>query len=234
MRPFAVWICEECKPSLPRPESIPRRAENIEPRDRNGRGELRRRILPGTDRDSAGRRRQCHQRARVEQADEGNAGPCAWAARSNDVPREAKRLAGAGVTVATPENGGRNRPDGVRLDWQTAQVGQQPRGTFFPFLIHDSTPRDARVFPRTGQPRPRRNSRESRACVIAVRDLGSAVAQYRKAYDLEAPQQVKDSTIGAQLAVFEGTPVVLADPVSPHHGSASVWRHSAKVQWLSC
>src|SRR5260370_37038191 len=55
---------------------------------------------------------------------QGNAGPCAWAARVKDVAAEGKRLQSAGVTVSPPEKSGRDRPDGVRLDWETAQVGQ--------------------------------------------------------------------------------------------------------------
>src|SRR6266581_1463139 len=48
-----------------------------------------------------------------------NAGPCAWAARAKDVAAEVKRLQAAGVTVSPPEKSGRDRPDGVRLDWET-------------------------------------------------------------------------------------------------------------------
>jgi hypothetical protein len=144
----------------------------------------------------------------------GNAGPCAWAARSSDVASEAKRLTAAGIAVANPEKSGRNRPDGVRLDWQTAQVGPEPRGSLFPFLIQDFTSRDARVFMK-GAASSKDFAGISRV-VIAVKDLGSAVAQYRKAYGLAAPQQIKDSTLGAQLAVFDGTPVVLANPISSH------------------
>src|SRR6266496_2283722 len=58
---------------------------------------------------------------------EENAGPCAWAARVKDVAAEVKRLQAAGVTVSAPEKSGRDRPDGVRLDWETAQVGREPR-----------------------------------------------------------------------------------------------------------
>lgn len=144
----------------------------------------------------------------------GSAGACAWAARSNDVPSETKRLTSAGIAVAAPEKSGRNRPDGMRLDWETAQVGPAPRGSLFPFLIHDFTPREARAFPK-GAPSSKDFEGISRV-VIGVKDLGSAVALYRKAYGLAAPQQLKDSAMGAHLAVFEGTPIVLANPASPH------------------
>ena len=68
---------------------------------------------------------------------ENQAGPCAWAVRVKDFDAEVKRLREAGVTVGAPVRGGRARPDGARLEWETAQVGEEPSGTFFPFLIRD-------------------------------------------------------------------------------------------------
>src|SRR5579859_3965274 len=80
-----------------------------------------------------------------------NGGPCAWAVRAKDMTAEIKRLRDAGVTVSEPARNGRVRPDGVKLDWETANVGPEPNGTFFPFLIHDFTPRANRAFPK-GKP----------------------------------------------------------------------------------
>jgi hypothetical protein len=62
-----------------------------------------------------------------------NAGPCAWAARVKDMAAEVKRLRDAGVTVAEPVRSGRVRPDGVKLDWEAAQIGPEPNSTFLPF-----------------------------------------------------------------------------------------------------
>jgi hypothetical protein len=142
-----------------------------------------------------------------------SSGPCAWALRSADVGAEAARLQSAGITVSKPERSGRNRPDGVRLDWETLQIGTQPRGTFFPFLIHDISPRDARAFP-SAKPSTEEFSGVSKV-VIAVHDLEAAVAQYRKAFSLPAPRRQADTVFGAALAWFENTPVVLAAPASP-------------------
>jgi Glyoxalase-like domain len=139
---------------------------------------------------------------------ESNAGPCAWAIRSADVDAEVRRLRAAGVEVQTPVRNGRARPDGFRLDWQTAQVGQDGNGTFFPFLIQDFTPRDKRAFP-SGKPTNGEYTGISRV-VIAVRDLGSAIGRYRKAFDLPEPQRSDDTDLGAHLASFRGTPVILA------------------------
>jgi len=107
---------------------------------------------------------------------------------------------------------GRERPDGVRLDWEAARVGAEPNGTFFPFLIHDFTPRQQRVSPK-GQPTTKDFSGVSKV-VIAVRDLEASVKRYREAYGLPAPLQQVDGDFGAHLALLGGTPVVLAAPLT--------------------
>jgi hypothetical protein len=142
----------------------------------------------------------------------GNAGPCAWAVRSTDIAAEIKRLQTTGVTVNPPARSGRNRPDGTRLDWEAAPVGAEPNGTFFPFLIHDFTPREQRAFP-TGKPVTNDFSGIARV-VIAVHDLKAAVARYQKAYGLPAPVQQMDASFGGKLAMFSGTPAVLAEPLN--------------------
>src|SRR6202142_3649274 len=43
---------------------------------------------------------------------EGDAGPCAWATRVSTIPANDK-----------PLRNGRKRPDGVQLEWETAQIG---------------------------------------------------------------------------------------------------------------
>jgi len=140
----------------------------------------------------------------------GNSGPCAWAVRPGDMEAEVKRLQGR-IQVTPPERAGRNRPDGTRLDWETSQVGAMVRGTFFPFLIRDFTPREARAFP-SGKPTTTEFSGVARV-VIGVHDLADAIARYRKTYELPEPKQQTDMGFGAKLAWFEGTPVILASPV---------------------
>ncbi len=138
----------------------------------------------------------------------GNAGPCAWAVRARDLAPEVARLKKAGIAVSEPARSGRERPDGERLDWETANVGAEPNGTFLPFLIHDFTPRDKRSMP-SGRPTTQDFTGVSRV-VIAVRDLEASAARYRKAYGLAAPLQQDDDVLGAKIAWFKGTPVVLA------------------------
>jgi len=138
----------------------------------------------------------------------GNAGPCAWAVRPADIAAEAKRL-----HAAPPSRSGRARPDGVRLDWETAQVGPG-NGTFFPFLIHDFTARELRAYP-SGKPTTTKFTGVSKV-FLAVQDLDAAILQFQKAYGLGAPERHDDAAFGARLADFAGTPVVLAAPLNAH------------------
>jgi hypothetical protein len=137
-----------------------------------------------------------------------NAGPCAFALRVTDLSAEIRQLKSAGIATGTPETAGRTRPDGSKLAWQTVNVGPGRRGSLFPFLITDMTPRENRAYP-SGKPTTDRFGGIAQV-VVGVRDLEGGVAQYRKAFHLAAPLRQKDAAFGADLAWFEGTPVVLA------------------------
>lgn len=139
-------------------------------------------------------------------------GPCGWAVRPADITAEAARLRAAGVAVTSVMRGGRKRPDGVQLDWETAQVGSG-NGNFFPFLIHDFTPRDRRAYPGGAPTLPVFTGIVR--VVLAVNDLAAAIASYRQAYGLAAPQRQDDPAFGAHLAWFPDTPVILAAPAAP-------------------
>jgi hypothetical protein len=143
--------------------------------------------------------------------------PCAWAIRPADFEAEVARLRATGVAVHGPHRSGRTRPDGVALDWETAQIGPT-NGGFFPFLIHDFTPRDSRAFP-SGKPTTTQWAGISKV-VIGVHDLDAAVARYQRAYNLPPSQRREDTVLGARLAWFPGTPILLAEPL-------------AKGSWLS-
>jgi hypothetical protein len=142
----------------------------------------------------------------------GNAGPCAWALRESNIAAEVARLRSIGVKVSEPEDGGRLRPDGVKLAWQTSTIGDGIRGNFFPFLIQDRTPREQRVYPQ-GKPVSREFRGVSRV-VLAVHNLDESVKRYRQAYGLPAPIKQVDAEFGAQLALMGGSPVVLAAPLN--------------------
>jgi Glyoxalase-like domain len=150
---------------------------------------------------------------------ENDAGPCAWAIRVTDVAAEVNRIKALGVTASAPLRNGRKRPDGTQLEWETAQIGGEPNGTFFPFLIRDLTPRRERAFP-SGHPTTKDFSGVARV-VIAVRDLQSSVDRYRRAYGLPPPIKQIDASFGGHLASFGGTPLVLATPLTAQSWLAS-------------
>lgn len=149
----------------------------------------------------------------------GNAGPTAWAVRSNDASAEVKRLKAQGVVTGGPTPSGRTRPDGVKLEWEAATVGPEPNGMFFPFLIRDFTSREKRVYP-SGKPTTQEFTGISKV-VIAVQNMDAAVERYRMAYGLARPVFQNDPGFGARLAQFEGTPVVLAAPLDAQSWLAS-------------
>ena len=142
---------------------------------------------------------------------EGDGGPTAWAVRPVDLAGEVARLRKAGIAASAPARNGRKRPDGVQLEWETAQVGAG-NGNFFPFLIHDFTPRERRAYP-SGKPTTEEWTGITKV-VIAVKDLDASIGQFRRAYGLAAPARQDDPSFGAKLAWFKGTPVVLATPLS--------------------
>jgi catechol 2,3-dioxygenase-like lactoylglutathione lyase family enzyme len=133
--------------------------------------------------------------------------PAAWALQADD-------LAGFHTSepLGKPVRAGRVRPDGTKLEWETANVGPETRGTLFPFLIHDLTPREQRAFP-SGQP-TNRDYRGVARVVVAVRNLDAAIARYRAAFGLPAAVRQTDRDFGAELATVGDFPVVLAQSLA--------------------
>ncbi|HEY1242055.1 MAG TPA: VOC family protein [Bryobacteraceae bacterium] len=157
---------------------------------------------------------------------ETNGGPCGWAVRPPDISAEAARLRAAGIAVTDVMKSGRKRPDGVQLDWETAQVGTG-NGNFFPFLIHDFTPRERRAYP-SGKPTVSQY-RGITKVVLGVNELEASIRQYRHAYGLAEPRRQNDDAFGAKLAWFEGTPVILAAPDGPKSWLAERLRRLGEV-----
>jgi hypothetical protein len=140
---------------------------------------------------------------------EDNAGPCAFALRVADIGPEVRQLKAAGIAAGAPDASGRTRPDGTKLEWETVNVGPGLRGSLFPFLIADRTPRELRAYP-SGKATTDRVGGIAKV-VIGVHDLEGAIAQYRRAFRLPEPLRQKDMGFEANLAWFEGTPIVLAE-----------------------
>ena len=80
---------------------------------------------------------------------------------------------GRGLVIDGPHAGGRQRPDGQRVAWQTGL----PPAPDLPFLCADVTPRELRV--PSGPARQHRNGAPRIAEVtVAVRDLDASAARY--------------------------------------------------------
>ncbi|MBA3450881.1 MAG: VOC family protein [Chloroflexia bacterium] len=72
-------------------------------------------------------------------------GPVDFALRGDDDAAEAARLAGSGIDVEGPIDGGHLRPDGERIAWRN--LGLSADGAPLPFVIEDVTARELRVPP---------------------------------------------------------------------------------------
>jgi hypothetical protein len=146
----------------------------------------------------------------------GNAGAGAWAIRASRIHERADELRSRGIAVRGPERGGRTRPDGIRLEWETAIVGAGPAGSVLPFMIEDRTERSLRVAASEN----RFGVMGVAGVVIGVRDLSQATELFRRAYGWEAPDLEEHPEFGSRLAHFQGTPVILGESL-------------AGVTWLS-
>jgi glyoxalase-like protein len=141
----------------------------------------------------------------------GNAGPCAWAVATPDIKQEVERLKTAGISTGEPKSGSRKRPDGMAIEWTTADVGSGPSGGMLPFIIQDQTPRNWRVQPSASV----KNSGliGIDAVVLGVNDLDRAAALFQQAYGWPPPVIEQHWDFDAKLAYFPGEPVILASPL---------------------
>ena len=91
-----------------------------------------------------------------------------------DLPRATAEAKARGLPLDGPIDGGRVRPDGVELKWQTAR-----QATFdLPFFCADVTPRSLRV-PERDARRHANGARGVATVVVAVNDLEVSSARYR-------------------------------------------------------
>ena len=134
---------------------------------------------------------------------------CAWAVGTNVLLEEVDRLKKAGIPVTTPERGSRKRPDGMSIEWMTANVGNGTPGSTLPFVIEDQTPRAWRVQTSASVQGAPVSGVES--VVLGVNNLDASIALFRKAYGWAAPLTETQKDFG-KLAYFPGEPVILAAP----------------------
>lgn len=68
-----------------------------------------------------------------------------YALLSDDLANDASAARGHGLALAGPEEGGRQRPDGQRIEWKSMMLGRGIGEPTLPFVIEDVTPRALRV-----------------------------------------------------------------------------------------
>ncbi len=136
---------------------------------------------------------------------------CAWAVGTNVLLQEVDRLKKAGIPVKTPERGSRKRPDGMSIEWMTADVGSGTPGSTLPFVIEDQTPRAWRVQTSASVQGGPVSGIEN--VVLGVTNLDASIALFRKAYGWAEPLTETQKDFG-KLAYFPGEPVILAAPLN--------------------
>jgi hypothetical protein len=146
---------------------------------------------------------------------------CAWAVGTNVLLQAVDRLKKSGIPVTTPERGSRKRPDGMSVEWTTADVGSGTPGSTLPFIIEDETPRAWRVQTSASVQGSPVSGVEN--VVIGVNNLDASIALFRKAYGWAAPIIETERDTG-KLAYFPGEPVILATPT----GGGWLSEHLAK------
>ena len=126
-----------------------------------------------------------------------------------------------GLDIEDPQPGGRNRPDGERLEWKTARSP----GSDVPFLCGDVTPRRLRV--QEGDVRRHPNGVTGVAEItIAVRDVAASLDRYAALLGAKVGA-VEDAQVGgapartATLQLGNGTLVTLACPTSANGALAA-------------
>lgn len=108
-----------------------------------------------------------------------------------------KAAARRGLVLDGPLDGGRLRPDGERLRWQTAR----PPSSDLPFLCGDITPRGLRV--PEGDARVHPNGATGVASLaIAVRDLDATLGRYGAL--LGDPETAGSTRVGSAVALPGG------------------------------
>lgn len=134
---------------------------------------------------------------------------CAWGAETNVLLQELDRLRKVGIPVTEPKRGSRKRPDGMNLEWMTAQIGSGTAGSVLPFMIEDQTPRTWRVQTSASVKGAPVFGVES--VIVGVSNLDDGVALFRKTYNWSEPIIENQKDFG-KLAYFPGEPVILAAP----------------------
>lgn len=137
-----------------------------------------------------------------------------YALLPGNIERTVQEARERGLGMTQPRSGGRLRPDGVRLEWQTSQ----PPTRDLPFLCYDVTPRELRV--PGGKAQKHRNGVVGiQSLGIAVEDVGESKKRYAALLGPEASLGDSSPAGGTIMSSFQvgGTTIVLMQPTSDKH-----------------
>ena len=137
-------------------------------------------------------------------------GPAAWAIRVDEISTFAKQMIDRGVRIEGPIHDHRIRPDGVRVEWDHCYLGGSSMRSILPFALADRTPHAYRTTPTEQVAESSIQGIDQ--VVLAVEDLGSAVAWFKRIFRLPVPKRETHGDFEATLAHFPGYPVTLAEP----------------------
>jgi hypothetical protein len=141
----------------------------------------------------------------------GDGGPCAWAVDVDDVAGEARRASAAGISVDGPKYYSRERPDGRRIEWDLAVLGDQGMGAVLPFIIKDRTPRNLRVSPSASVTTTELTG--VGLVVLGVNDIEHTSELFSRLYELPLPERSELPHFGATAAYFTGQRFLLVAPL---------------------
>lgn len=134
------------------------------------------------------------------------AGPSAWCVRVDDIVREAKRALDAGCRIEGPIRGGRERPDGRRVEWdQVFERVDRHDPWLLPFPIVDRTPREWRVSPTDGVD----GLAGVDTVVLGVESVDEAAALFDRRYRTPTPVPIDTTALEGDAVTVPGHPVAL-------------------------
>ncbi len=132
-----------------------------------------------------------------------------FALRPPEIAADLARACSAGLEAEGPLPGGRLRPDGEEVAWQTGMLTARD----LPFLCADVTPHELRV--PGGEAREHANGVTGVAgVVVAVRDLDASSARYRALLGVDPVLEPDAALSSSRSCVFpiEGAEIALASP----------------------
>lgn len=138
------------------------------------------------------------------------AGPYTWFTDAGDVTAHLQGVLSKDHYVAGPSRGGRETPDGRRIEWDQGVVGDEGVRSLLPFVIADRTPRRYRA--STTESVDTAPVSGVGEVLLAVEDVDAAAQVFDDLYRFPSPDRYHESARGIELASFPGQPVTLVSP----------------------